>query len=89
MVDFPVDYYLSVLGQRAKTIVFVENAKMTVVGKADSLQFAKVTGSKTHDEYAALNDQISEISEKYMAHVSGIKGSNCRRRYCERTGTDG
>ncbi|HSM49342.1 MAG TPA: redoxin domain-containing protein [Draconibacterium sp.] len=67
MVDFPVDYYLSVLGQRAKTIVFVENAKMTVVGKADSLQFAKVTGSKTHDEYAALNDQISEISEKYMA----------------------
>ena len=67
VVDFPVDYYLSVLGQRAKTIVFVENAKMKVVGKVDSLQFAKVTGSKTHDEYAALSDQISEINEKYMA----------------------
>lgn len=67
IVDFPVDYYLSVLGQRAKTIVFVENTKMTVVGKADSVQFAKVTGSKTHDEYAALNGQINEISEKYMS----------------------
>ena len=66
-VDVPGDYYLSVVGQHPKTIVFVENTKMTVVGKVDSLQFAKVTGSKTHDEYAALNSQINEISEKYMA----------------------
>ena len=66
-VDMPGDYYLSVVGQRNKTIIFVENAKMTVVGKVDSLQFVKVTGSATHDEYAALNSQINEISEKYMA----------------------
>jgi peroxiredoxin len=66
-VDMPGDYYLSVLGQRNKTIVFVENTKMTVVGKVDSLNLVKVTGSATHDEYAGLNDQINEISEKYMA----------------------
>lgn len=66
-VDVPGDYYLSVVGQRPKTIIFVENTKMTVVGKADSLNLVKVTGSPTHDEYAALNAQINEITEKYMA----------------------
>ena len=66
-VDVPGDYYLSVVGQRPKTIVFVENTKMTIVGKADSLNKVVVTGSPTHDQYAALDKQISEISEKYMA----------------------
>ena len=66
-VDMPGDYYLSVVGQRPKTILFVENTKMTIVGKADSLNNVVVTGSPTHDQYAALDKQINEISEKYMA----------------------
>jgi peroxiredoxin len=66
-VDYPADYYVSVLGERAKALVFVENTEMKVTGKADSLQLVKVTGSITHDEYAVLNDQINKISEKYMA----------------------
>jgi peroxiredoxin len=63
-VDVPGDYYLSVVGQRPKTIVFVENSNMTVVGKVDSLNFVKVTGSPTHDQYAKLNEQITEIIKK-------------------------
>jgi peroxiredoxin len=66
-VDVPGDYYLSVLGQRPKALVFVENAKMTVVGHADSLNNIVVTGSPTHAEYDGLNKQINEITEKYMA----------------------
>jgi len=66
-VDMPGAYYLSVLGQRAKAIVFVENANMTFSGKADSLRFAKVSGSATHDEYAALDAQIQKVNTEYMA----------------------
>lgn len=66
-VIYPGDYYLSVLGQRAKTIVFVENAAMTVTGSADSLDKVVVTGSLSHDEYSALNKEINVIAEKYMA----------------------
>jgi peroxiredoxin len=66
-VDVPGDYYLSVVGERPKTIIFVENTKMTVAGKADSLNKVVVTGSPTHDQYAALEAQVNEISEKYMA----------------------
>lgn len=66
-VAYPGDYYLSVVGLRPKTVIFVENTKMSVTGHADSLNNVVVTGSPTHDEYAALEKQINEITEKYMA----------------------
>jgi peroxiredoxin len=66
-VSYPGDYYLSVLDQRPKAIIFVENTKMTVAGHADSLNNIVVTGSLTHNEYDALNTQINEVTEKYMA----------------------
>ena len=66
-VEYPGDYYLSVVGQRPKTIIFIENNKMSVTGHADSLNQVVVTGSATHDEFAAMEKQINEISEKYMA----------------------
>lgn len=66
-VEMPGAYYVSVLGQRAKTLIFVENTNMTVSGKADSIRFAKVTGSVTHDEYAKLDEQMQKVSDEYMA----------------------
>ncbi len=65
--DYPQAYYISILGQRPKTIIFVENSDITVTGKADSLQNIKVAGSETHDQYKELVDQITGISEEYMA----------------------
>lgn len=66
-VATPEDHYLSVLGQRAKTILFVENAKMAVSGNVDNLEQVTVTGSQTHDEYNQVNSRIQEIGEEYMA----------------------
>ncbi|MDB4582270.1 AhpC/TSA family protein [Draconibacterium sp.] len=66
-VEIPGDYYLSVLGQRAKALVFVENAKINVTGKADSIYLAEITGSVTHDEYKVVDNKMKEISEEYMA----------------------
>ena len=66
-VETPGAYYLSVLGQRAKALIFVENAKMQVTGKADSINFAEVTGSAAHAEYAELNSELKKISDEYMA----------------------
>lgn len=66
-VDYPEDYYLSVLGQRAKTVVFVENSKMTVEGHADSLASIDVTGSATHEDYKKVNDELQRIGDTYMA----------------------
>ncbi|MCK3683254.1 TlpA disulfide reductase family protein [Maribellus sp. YY47] len=65
-VEYPTMYYISILGQRAKAMIFVENAKMTVTGKADSINFVKIEGSATQDEYSALNDQMKAIQDEYM-----------------------
>jgi peroxiredoxin len=66
-VDNPEDYYISVLGHRAKTMVFVENADITVSGNVDSLASVEVTGSQTHNEYSRVNNRIQQIGEEYMA----------------------
>jgi peroxiredoxin len=66
-VAYPQAHFLSVAGQRAKTMVFVENTKIEVSGKVDSLAAVKVNGSVTHDAYQKLSDEIQEVSEKFMA----------------------
>lgn len=71
-VNEPGEYYLSVVGQRRKTILFVENTAMTVTGHADSLNQAVVTGSLTHDEFNSLNNQLTEVSKKAMALYPAI-----------------
>jgi peroxiredoxin len=63
----PEDHYLSVMGQRAKTILFVENTEMTVSGNVENLEQIAVTGSQTHDEYNEVNSRIQETGEEYMA----------------------
>lgn len=66
-VDMPGVYYLSVLGNRAKAVIFVENKNMSVNGSADSLATIKVTGSATHDEYKSVEEQINNLADQYMA----------------------
>ncbi|SHF21823.1 Peroxiredoxin [Mariniphaga anaerophila] len=65
-VTMPEDFYLSVVGQRGKTIVFVENAEITVSGDATDLEQVEVVGSKTHDEYNQVTSKIKKIGEEYM-----------------------
>ena len=65
-VPYPGDYFVSVIGQRPKALVFVENTNMSVAGHVDSLNNIVVNGSVTHDEFAALNEQVNQITEKYM-----------------------
>lgn len=67
VVEFPDMYYLSVSGQRAKMLLFIENSKIWVTGKADSLNIAAVSGSSVNDEYKSVNDEIRKISDEYMA----------------------
>ncbi|MBP6977546.1 MAG: TlpA disulfide reductase family protein [Bacteroidales bacterium] len=71
-VDLPTFMYLRFRGASGSVPVFVENASISVVGSADSLDQVKITGSKSNDEYTAFNvsreavyRQYEELSEKY------------------------
>jgi len=61
MVEFPEMWYLSVEGKRGKLGLFLENSEISVSGYVDTLYKAEITGSATHDEYAAYQDDVSEI----------------------------
>ncbi len=84
-VEYPSMYYLSVVGQRPKTPVFVENSKMKITGHADSLNLIKVTGSQTHDEFNSVNTKIMDVSKEYMelyqqAREAGAAGDTTKSK---------
>ncbi len=75
-VKFPEDYYVSVLGERPKTIIFVENTSITVTGHVDSLETVRVSGSATHEDYEQLNRQMRQIGEEYMELYQQAREAN-------------
>jgi peroxiredoxin len=49
---------------RMRTQFYLENTEITVTGKLDSLYAAKITGSKTQDEYNGFVNSLNAVSEK-------------------------
>ncbi|MCX6259700.1 MAG: TlpA disulfide reductase family protein [Bacteroidia bacterium] len=50
---------------RMRTQFYLENAEITITGKLDSLYGAKITGSKTMDEYNGFVKSLNVIDEKF------------------------
>jgi peroxiredoxin len=75
-ISIPDVYYISVEGKPGKAMLFVENAKLTVLGNADSLNLVKVTGSVTHSEFATVNDKIQDIQKEYMGIYKQAQEAN-------------
>lgn len=64
-VKYPQMVSLSVKNSRMRTQFFLENSEITIAGKLDSLYDARVTGSKTQDEYKRFIDSGKSLSDKY------------------------
>lgn len=64
-VKYPEMVLLSARDSRMRTSFYLENSDITITGKLDSLFAAKITGSKTQDEYRGFIDSNSILSEKY------------------------
>ncbi len=73
-IDYPQMVQLVAGNTRKRTSFYLENKKITITGSLDSLFKAKVTGSKTEDEYQAfvnsnkpLTDLYSKTYQEYQA----------------------
>jgi len=73
-VEYPEMVALVTLDRRKGFSFYLENTKITITGKLDSLSNAKVAGSKSNDEYSAfmksikpLNDKMTKITNDYKA----------------------
>jgi len=60
-VAIPEPYYIEVSSVKNDITLFVENAVISVEGKADSLQNVRITGSKLQDEFAAFSKKIDAV----------------------------
>lgn len=66
LVKTPDIWYLSVSNSKEKLPFFMENSSLSIVGSLDSLDIAKVSGSKVHDEYQVLQDKLNELDKQGM-----------------------
>jgi peroxiredoxin len=64
-VDYPQMIQLVAGGTRKRTAFYLENSEITITGSLDSLFNAKVTGSKTQDEYNAILASYNSLSDIY------------------------
>jgi peroxiredoxin len=64
-VEFPDMVQLVARNTSKRTSFYLENSEITITGKLDSLFNAKVTGSKTQDEYQAYIESNKPLSEQY------------------------
>ncbi|MEI6048047.1 MAG: redoxin domain-containing protein [Bacteroidota bacterium] len=64
-VDYPQLVQLVAGKTKKRTPFYIENSEITITGKLDSLFNAKITGSKTQDEYQSFVDSNKPLSESY------------------------
>jgi peroxiredoxin len=75
-VKYPEMVLLSVKNTRMRTQFFLENSEINVAGKLDSLFDAKITGSKTQDEYKGFVDSNKALSDKYTKIYNEYQSAN-------------
>ncbi len=66
-VEYPERVSLISQNRRAGLSFYLENSNIEITGNIDSLNNAKITGSKTQDEYSAYLETLKPLSEKNNA----------------------
>lgn len=64
-VNYPQLVQLVAGNTRKRTSFYLENSDITITGTLDSLFKAKISGSKTQDEYQKFVDSNKPLTEKY------------------------
>ncbi len=75
-VKYPEMAILTAQNTRNRTIFYLENSEITITGNLDSLYNAKITGSKTQDEYNGFLESNRKLSEKYSAISDEFQTAN-------------
>lgn len=66
-VEYPEMVQLVAMNTPQRTSFYIENTQITVTGKLDSLFDAKISGSKTQDEYQAYVEGNKPLTDRYSA----------------------
>lgn len=75
-VDYPQVIQLVAGDTRKRTSFYLENSEITITGSLDSLSKAKITGSKTQDEYDTFVKSNKTLSDKYSTTYIEYQAAN-------------
>ncbi|MCU0379318.1 MAG: DUF4369 domain-containing protein [Bacteroidales bacterium] len=64
VIEYPQMVNLAIKDVRGGLNFFIENAEITITGKADSLYLASVSGSQTHTEYETYKASFDEMNDE-------------------------
>jgi peroxiredoxin len=73
LVEYPEMVSLVTLDRRKGFSFYLENAKINITGKLDSLSNVKVTGSKSNNEYSEFMRSVKPLSEKLTKAANDYK----------------
>ncbi len=65
-VDFPDFKLILIDGKQPYITLFIDNSLVNITAKKDSLDYAIVTGSPSHNEFVALNNIVMPIRELFQ-----------------------
>lgn len=69
-------YQLSVKGAQQKLMIFLDASDMLIEGDLNTLQNAKVTGSKAHDDFAAFNTTFNPLFAKLSVFAQKLNSGD-------------
>lgn len=74
-IYIPEKYFneLDIQGYSPSGSFFVENSNINFLAKIDSLDYAKVTGSNSHDEYLKILEETPPLKERKILREKAIK----------------
>jgi len=75
-VEYPEMAALVTLDRRKGLSFYLENTRINISGHIDSLNKAKVTGSKTNDEFSAFQRSIQPLTDKLTKAANDYKAAN-------------
>lgn len=71
-IQEPLLVNLGYQGNPLKLFIFLDNSKVTIAGKSDSLNFAKVSGSQTHEQFIKFNREFNPLFERLSVLANDI-----------------
>jgi peroxiredoxin len=73
VVEFPEQVFLIALNTRNRANLYLENSEITITGTLDSLFDAKITGSKTQDDYKSYLLLTKPLADKNQIYRSAYQ----------------
>ena len=75
-IEYPQMVLLVAKDKNVRTSFYLENSKISITGKLDSLSKAKITGSKTQDEYDSFVASNKVLSDRYTVLYTEYQTAN-------------